>query len=393
MNAVREYRVPLFIGAGTVVIALLLWVVLVSPQNSKLSSLQAQQTQLQTQQTSLTTKLASLKTEQQKVSTNCADLQKISTQIPSVQSPTDIDAEESSFESQFNGLAASTGVTLTQFSGFAPATTTSGTPAATTTPAGSTGSVVAVPTTLAVTGSYGQMLAFVNGLESFPRLFVIQKFVLSFGGPRAPGAPAVRPARVGLLLQGPPRSGPAVRNLGRRRAIRSGHHRVDLLHHDPECPGRLRQGHHRRCQVAPASRAPQTPLICISLTARVWPAAIPGSHSTSAPTATKDWSIRCSVDATVISRIGSASLPLRIIRPSAPTEKSPLIGFTPEWTPVIDWTKRPSPTAASTPSSSYPSVPGASVSARHPGPGVPANPPLTAEPVEDTPAREADTVS
>lgn len=182
MNAAREYRVPLFIGGGTVLIALLLWVVLVSPQNSKLSSVQAQQTQLQTQQTSLTTKLASLKTEQQKVSTNCADLQKISTQIPSVQSPTDIDAEESSFESQFNGLAASTGVTLTQFSGFAPATTTSGTPAATTTPAGSTGSVVAVPTTLAVTGSYAQTLAFVNGLESFPRLFVIQKFVLSFGG-------------------------------------------------------------------------------------------------------------------------------------------------------------------------------------------------------------------
>ncbi len=124
MNTAREYRVPLLIGAGTLVVALLLWVALISPQNSKLSSLQAQQTQLQTQQTALAAKLTSLRTEQQKLSSSCADLQKITTQIPSVQTPTDIDAEESSFESQFNGLAASAGVTLTQFSGFAPATST-----------------------------------------------------------------------------------------------------------------------------------------------------------------------------------------------------------------------------------------------------------------------------
>jgi len=184
-NTVREYRVPLLIGAGTLVVALLLWVGLISPQNSKLSSLQAQQTQLQTQQSGLQAKLASLRSEQQKLSTSCADLQKISTQIPSVQSPTDIDAQESSFESQFNGLAASTGVALTQFSGFAPATSTTGTAAATTSPAGTTGPVVPVPTTLSVTGNYGQMLAFVNGLDTFPRLFVIQKFVLSIGATAA----------------------------------------------------------------------------------------------------------------------------------------------------------------------------------------------------------------
>jgi len=186
-NTVREYRVPLLIGAGTLVVALLLWVALISPQNSKLSSLQAQQTQLQAQQAGLQAKLASLRSEQQKLSTSCADLQKISTQIPSVQSPTDIDAEESSFESQFNGLAASTGVALTQFSGFAPAASTNGTSVATTPSAGTTGSVVPVPTTLSVTGSYGQMLAFVNGLDTFPRLFVIQKFVLSFGALAATG--------------------------------------------------------------------------------------------------------------------------------------------------------------------------------------------------------------
>ncbi len=182
-TTVKEYRIPIMIGAGALVVALLLWAILVSPQNSKLSSLQAQETTLQTQATGLQAKLASLKTEQQKLSNSCADLQKIATQIPSVQSPTDVDAEESSFESQFNALTASSGVSLAQFSGFTPATAAAGT---TTTPATtsgttSTGDVVPVPTTLAVTGTYGQMTAFVNGLDNFPRLFVIQKFVLAYG--------------------------------------------------------------------------------------------------------------------------------------------------------------------------------------------------------------------
>jgi Tfp pilus assembly protein PilO len=182
MNTVREYRMPLLIAAGALVVALLLWVILISPQNSKLASLQTKETTLQTQQVALQAKLASLKSEKQKLSGSCADLQKIATQIPSVQNPTDLAAEESSFESQFNRLTGSSGVALTQFSGFAPATSAAGT-SATATPAtsGATGGVTAVPTTLAVTGDFGQLMAFVNGLDSFPRLFVIQKFNLTYG--------------------------------------------------------------------------------------------------------------------------------------------------------------------------------------------------------------------
>jgi Tfp pilus assembly protein PilO len=185
MSTVREYRMPLMIGAGALVVALLLWAILVSPQSSKLSSLQSQQTQLQGQQTALQAKLASLKSEKQNLSKSCADLQKIATQIPSVQSPTDIDAEESSFESQFNQLTAVSGVTLTQFSGFAPATTVGGAPATTPGTTGTSGStptgVVAVPTTLAVTGNYNQISAFITGLDTFPRLFIIQTFTFDFG--------------------------------------------------------------------------------------------------------------------------------------------------------------------------------------------------------------------
>jgi hypothetical protein len=40
---------------------------------------------------------------------------------------------------------------------------------------------VAVPTTLAVTGTYGQIDAFINALDGFPRLFVIQNFTLASG--------------------------------------------------------------------------------------------------------------------------------------------------------------------------------------------------------------------
>jgi Tfp pilus assembly protein PilO len=191
MNTVREYRMPLIIGVGALVVALILWAVLVSPQSSKLSSLQNQETQLQGQENTLQVKLASLKSEKQNLTKSCSDLEKIATQIPSVESPTDIDAEESSFESQFNGLTSTSGVSLTQFSGFTPASTTSASaaPATTTTPTSPAG-VVAVPTTLSVTGNYGQMTAFINGLDSFPRLFVIQTFNLAIGTTAAAGSAA-----------------------------------------------------------------------------------------------------------------------------------------------------------------------------------------------------------
>jgi len=204
MNSVREYRMPLMIGAGALVVALLLWAAFVSPQSTKLSNLKSQETQLQGQANTLEAKLSSLKTAKQNLTASCADLNKITTQIPSVQTPTDVDAEESSFENQFNALAAVTGVTLTQFSGFTPATTTAAAPttSGSSASAGSTGAtespagVVAVPTTLAVTGNYNQMDAFIVGLDSFPRLFVIQTFKLIFGtiapttGPAATASPS-----------------------------------------------------------------------------------------------------------------------------------------------------------------------------------------------------------
>ena len=251
MNEVREYRIPLLMAAGTLVVALLIWAVLISPQNSKLSSLQAQATTLQNQQTTLETKLASLKTEQQKLSSSCADLQKIATQIPSVQSPTDVDAEESSFENQFNGLVGRFGSYPDPVQRVRPGHDGPGHPGppatgASTTPAG----VVAVPTTLAVTGTYDQIHAFIDDLDGFPRLFVIQNLNLSYGPatPASSGADHRRLPRlrhrdgVGHRL-GTPAVDRRAAHPGQRRPVHAGHQRVDLLHVDAECPRCLHQGH------------------------------------------------------------------------------------------------------------------------------------------------------
>jgi Tfp pilus assembly protein PilO len=197
MNNVRDYRNPILIGAGTLVLLILIWVLLISPQNSQLSSLQAQDASLQTQQANLESQLTILQAEKQKISGHCSELKAISTQIPSVRTPGDIDAEESAFESQFNTLASSSGVTLSAFSGFVPPLTVSPTAG----PAG----VTAVPTTIGVNGNYGQVSAFINGLDKFPRLFVIQKFTLTYGAANAAnGQVAANPSLGTATIGGTP---------------------------------------------------------------------------------------------------------------------------------------------------------------------------------------------
>ena len=80
------------------------------------------------------------------------------------------------------------------------------------------------------------------------------------------------------------------------------------------------------------------PLSVISLRKTVMPATEPGRNVRSEPMSARSSSMRCSVDATVTSRTGSANSPLRTMRPSAPTEKSPLTGFVPECSPLTDCT-------------------------------------------------------
>jgi len=194
MNSVQEYRNPLLIGAAAVVVAILLYVLVISPQNSKLSNLQAQETTLQTQEVSLQSQLTTLQSEKQKLSANCADLQKISTQIPSVLTPGDLAAEQSSFYNQLTALVGSSGTSIPTFSWVGSTTSGASASASPATSAGGATGVVPVPVSMTITGSYGQMSSFVGGLDSFPRLFVIQTFTLSYGSTGGSTAPAAAPA-------------------------------------------------------------------------------------------------------------------------------------------------------------------------------------------------------
>ncbi len=177
-DTVKEYRNPILIGVGALVIALLIYSLFISHQTSKLSSLQAQETQLQTQQTQLQTQLATLESEKQKLPSKCADLAKISTQIPTVQNAGDLAAEQSSFYNQLTALVGTSGTAIPTF---AWGTATTGTTAPSAGAPATSSGVVPVPVSMTITGNFGQMSAFVGGLDSFPRLFVIQTFTLAYG--------------------------------------------------------------------------------------------------------------------------------------------------------------------------------------------------------------------
>ena len=194
MNTVQEYRNPLLIAVGAIVIAIILYVAVIAPQGTKLNSLKAQETTLQAQQATLQAQLTTLQTEKHQLSAHCADLEKIATQIPSVASASDLAAEQSSFYDQLTALVSSSGTSIPAFS-WTGSTATGTTATTPTTPGAATGAsttagVTPVPVSMQITGNYGQMSAFVAGLDSFPRLFVIQTFTLSFNSTTGTGATA-----------------------------------------------------------------------------------------------------------------------------------------------------------------------------------------------------------
>src|SRR6266542_3207854 len=108
------------------------------------------------------------------------------------------------------------------------------------------------------------------------------------------------------------------------------------------------------------------------------------------PTATIPLRMSSRWAATVASRTGSASSPFRNHRPLTPTEKSPVIGLAPEWTPVMSWTSRPSPAWASSPAWSL--SPGSKNTLWAEMPGVDLKDARAALPVDLAPSRAAEAV-
>jgi Tfp pilus assembly protein PilO len=180
MEHIRRFRNPILIGAGTFVAAIVLFMAFISPEGNKLSSLHAQQTQLQSQQTRLASQIALLKREKAQMASNC---QKLTTDIAEIPGTPDVD----SFLRQVTALAVSSGDPNTPSISVTQAPNSGGT------------GVSAVAVTFTLSGTYGQMTAFLHGLDAFPRLFTVSTITIT-GGPAAAGGAPVDPAAAGYTL-------------------------------------------------------------------------------------------------------------------------------------------------------------------------------------------------
>jgi len=190
-SAIRRYRYPLIAVAVVLVVLLIDWLAWLSPEGSKLSSLQATESQLTSEKQSLNDQVQTLLAEKRQLPRNCSALTKDLTEIPA-------SASIASFYSQVTNLASSAGVSTPSIT-IASGTTASGTsPASGSEPSsGSSSPTPGVPPglstigiTLSVTGGYGQVSSFIHGLDGFPRLYTISTLDVT-GGPIVTGGQAV----------------------------------------------------------------------------------------------------------------------------------------------------------------------------------------------------------
>jgi Tfp pilus assembly protein PilO len=179
MDKITRYRIPILTGVGALVLAIIVFAAWISPEGGKLSSLHAQQTQLESQQTHLQVELTTLKAEKAHLASNCQSLSKDLGEIPGTPS---VD----SFFNQVTALAVAAGDPNTPSISITQATT----------PAGSANPVAV---TFTLQGTYGQMTAFLKGLDTFPRLFTVTAITIN-GGPIATGGVAINPATAGYTL-------------------------------------------------------------------------------------------------------------------------------------------------------------------------------------------------
>jgi len=180
MDQIKHYRIPILTGVGALLFAIVIFAAWISPEGGKLSALHAQQTQLQSQQIHLQTELTTLKAQKAHLASNCQALSKDLGEIPGTPS---VD----SFFNQVTALAVASGdpntpsISVTQAVG-----------------AASGADPVAV--TFNLEGTYGQMTAFLKGLDTFPRLFTVTNITIN-GGPVATGGAAINPATAGYTLE------------------------------------------------------------------------------------------------------------------------------------------------------------------------------------------------
>jgi Tfp pilus assembly protein PilO len=184
MEGLMRFRLPLLIGAGALVFVVVVYAAVVSPQSHKLSSLHARQTQLQAQQAQLQAELVTLRRDKADFAGNCA---KLGNELSAIPPSPDV----SQFLQQVTNLAVATGNANTPTISVLQATGSSS----------SSASVGATPVQVSLTleGTYGQMTAFLKGLDSFPRLFTVNQLSVTGGAIAAGGGP-LNPATTGYSL-------------------------------------------------------------------------------------------------------------------------------------------------------------------------------------------------
>ena len=163
MEQLKRYRIPIIGGVAIVVVTLIVWSAWISPEATKAANLGQQKTTLQSQEQSLQSQLTTLKIEQRNVKANCGQLTRDLTMIPT-------DPQASQFLQQVTALAQASGDPNTPSYSLGA------------TAAKATAGVSAVSVTLSLTGTFGQMMSFIHGLSTFPRLFTISTIQIT-GGP------------------------------------------------------------------------------------------------------------------------------------------------------------------------------------------------------------------
>jgi Tfp pilus assembly protein PilO len=179
MEQLTRYRIPLLTALGALVVVVIVFVAWISPEGAKVSSLKAKQTQLASQQSHLQIELFSLRRDKAHMATNCAELTKDLTQIPGTPTVDD-------FFQQVSNLAVHAGDPNTPSIDVTQAQT-------------SADGVKVVTVSLTLNGSYGQMMAFLKGLDSFPRLFTVNSIGIN-GGNVAVGGSTVAAGAGGYTL-------------------------------------------------------------------------------------------------------------------------------------------------------------------------------------------------
>lgn len=183
METLKLYRTPLLVGVGALVAALLVLVAWIVPEGHKLASLDGQKQTLTAQEQALQTQIVTLQHDEHQKVTNCATLTDLLKEIPPA-------LDEGQFVLDVGALAQASGAPSIPSLTWGASTTGSG--------------VDAVGVTLTLSGTFGQVMDFVKGLDgsAFPRLFTVSTFSVQPAGTSGAGSSSSGPAVIiGTSLQ------------------------------------------------------------------------------------------------------------------------------------------------------------------------------------------------